>query len=382
MTGGRHAIRVDLGDLPVWHGVQETPALICAPFALAADDMGLIRLDSPETSARTVEGYGGDDYRFPTSPPGSSAWGDNLAHRSLDGLARLVGRLDGLRVLEIGGGTLYCARHMVAQMGAQEVTLIDPAAREEADGDRLRVRREYFSPEAAIESPRDLIVSFNTLEHVPDPIGFLRAAQAHLAEDGRLFLKVPDCGHSLAGGDLGMCTHEHLTYFTSRSLDTLLRATGFERVAEANYLGALQILARKAPADPKARCKETDMLLARFAELSTAHMDRLTGYGDRHRGRRAAFIGASVGLSNVLHLSRIADMLEIEIYDGDSLKTGHYLPGCDRPIQLTDDPGLEAHDVIFVTPVNFYDEIHSQLTQRSGLARARINPVFPVVEHA
>lgn len=377
MSEPRKGPVVDLGRLPIWHGVQSAPGLRSAPFALTLDAAGLVRLQSPETTPEMVERYGADDYNFPTSPPGSSDWGNALAARSLDGLARLVGRLDGHDVLEVGGGTLYCARQMIARMGARTVTLLDPSAREAPDDDRLRVRREYFSSGTEVPRHYAVIVSFNTLEHVPDPEDFLRAAHRHLDDDGRLFIKVPDCARGLDHGDLGLCTHEHLTYFTLDSLDHLLRRVGFRRVAEANYLGALQVLARKATAEPAARCRSTAPLLAGFAKAAEAHMARLRRLGETHPGARVAFVGASVGLSNVLHMSRIADALDVDIYDGDSLKTGKFIPGFARPIRLTDDPQIETHDRIFITPMNFYDEIRAALVRRPGLADAHIAPAFP-----
>ena len=368
---------VDLKMLPLWHGVQPSPDLHCAPFALEVDERGLVRLCAPEITNEVIGRYGKETYNFPTSPPGSSEWGNRLAQRSLDGLLKTFGDVGGLDILELGGGTLYCARHMIENLGANSVKVVDPAVKDRPDVDGLEVMRAYFSEETALTRTYKLIVSFNTLEHVPDPAAFLTAARRHLDDGGRIFLKVPDCAHSLRKGDLGMCTHEHLSYFTPDSLDALLRYTGFERVSQANYLGALQVLARKSEPDPRARWGASAQLLATFSNMSASHMRRLREYGDRHQGQKCAFIGASVGLCNVLYLSRIAERLDIEVYDGDALKTGRYVPGFDRPILLTDDAKLETHSQIFITPVNFFDEIRSGLRHRPGLSDSRISPVFP-----
>lgn len=376
MQESSEAVVVDLGELPVWQGVRDAPAIRCAPFALTLDEHGLVRLRSPETAHQTVAGYGADDYRFPTSPPGSSAWGNALAEKSLTALAALVGRLDGHEVVEIGGGTLYCARQMLERMGARSVTLIDPSVRYEPDTDRLRVRREYFTEQTPVDSRASLIVSFNTLEHVPDPAGFLRAAHRYLADDGQMFLKVPDCEHGFEAGDLGICTHEHLSYFTQASLDQLLEATGFERVAEANYQGALQVLARKSARTGRSVPTQSATLLAQFRRASETHIARFKAFAQRHRGGRAAFVGASVGLSNLLHTTGIAKHVDVEVFDGDALKTGKFMPGLNSPIRLTADPRLESHDVVFITPLNFFDEIRADLARRPGLATARIHAAF------
>lgn len=365
---------VDLHELPVWRGAQETPTFRCASFSLTFEEAtGLVRLLSPEIEAHTVAGYGKKGYRFPTSPPGSSAWGNALAEKSLQGLVETVSDLDGLDVMEIGGGTLYCARQMLERMGARTVTLVDPSTKDIPDDARLQVRREYFTDDTAVERRPSFIVSFNTLEHVPDPEGFLRAARRHLSDNGRLFIKVPDCGRSLRSGDLGICAHEHLTYFTNTSLDRLLRATGFKRIGDANYQGALQILAVKAPSVRTAPEPEP---LSGFKRAADAHVERIRAFAETHRGGRAAFIGASVGLSNLLYVTRPNENLDIDIYDSDELKTGKFLPGAQVPIQSTMDWRLETHDTVFVTPMNFFEEIRAGLMRRPGLAGARILNVF------
>lgn len=375
------SVDCDLGEIPIWRGAQRTPALQCAPFGFALDGLGLVRLKSPDIVARMVEAYARDDYQFITSPPGSSDWGNELAQRSLNGLEKLYfescgSGIAGLDVLELGGGTTYCSQYLIEKMDAASVTLVDPAVRENADHPNLHVRREYFTDETVLEKPSRLIVSFNTLEHVSDPVAFLAAARRHLADDGLIFLKMPECGKSLAKGNLGLCVHEHLSYFTLASLDTLLAYVGLERVGEANYLGALQIIARKGSPDPEAHCDSTSHLLAAFAANAEAPMDRLKRFATGHRGRRVAFVGASVGLCNVLHLSGIGKLMQVEIFDGDSLKTGRFLPGFERPIMMTDDPRLESHEHIFITPVNFFDEIRAGLEKRPGLAQAQIHAVF------
>lgn len=365
-----------IGNLPVWRGAQRGPEMQVAPFAFERDKYGQIRLMGSIMLTEVVEAYGHDDYQFITSPPGSSDWGIRLAHQSLDGMRKLCGDISGIDVLELGGGTLYSARHMVEAMGAASVTLIDPAARQQPAGSRISVQRTYFTEDTPVERRYKLIVSFNTLEHIPDALSFLRAARLHLADEGLIYLKMPECEHSLQTGDLGLCVHEHLSYFTLDSLDHLLRRAGFVRVGDASYRGALQITARKDEPQPNAVCASTADLLPQFNAKVRAHVERLQMFGRHHRGQPIAFVGASVGLSNILYLSEITSSMTVEVYDGDALKTGRYLPGVQSPIRLTEDERLDKHDHVFITPVNFFEEIVATLRQRPSLARASLQPVF------
>jgi len=367
----------DLGELPVWSGAQDAPNLATAPFKLISNQDGLIRLAENPAAHEKVEGYSSDHYVFPTSPPGSSDWGNALAEQSLTGLQTVAGGLDGLSVMEVGGGTLYCAEAMVERFGAESVTLVDPSIKEKSRIDRITLRREYFSTETVIDGQVDFIVSFNTLEHVPDPADFLLAANAHLKPGGKLFIKVPDCEVSLRNGDLGICTHEHLSYFTMKSLAELLGRAGFTVVSEANYLGALQVLAQKNDDQAAAPSRQSETPLGRFKERYHAHLSRLRTFANEHAGMRVGFIGASVGLANTLFLSGVSEKLEIQIFDGDDQKTGKFLPGCATPILKTDDPTLRKMDHIFVTPANFFDEIVRQLSEYHGNELPKIEAVFP-----
>src|SRR5690606_11005969 len=109
---------------------------------------------------------------------------------------------------------------------------------------------------------------------------------------------------------------------------------------------------------------------------AAAHLARLDDFANAHKGQPVAFVGASVGLCNILHRSSVKRLMEIEIFDGDGLKAGRYLPGVDRPIRLTGDKALEGHAHIFVTPLNFFDEIVASLRERAGLQTASIVQLF------
>jgi len=367
----------NVGELPIWYGAQLSPSLKTAPFAFKVNEAGLVQLHDGGTTSDMISGYGADGYHFITSPPGASEWGNILAKKSLDGLVQLYGSLAGLDVLEIGGGTLYSAEQMVGALGAASVTLVDPAVVTASPDARITVRREYFSRTTDLPHSYKLIVSLNTLEHVPNPQDFLSCIQHWLADDGVVYLKMPECEESLEKGDLGLCVHEHLSYFTPGSLDALLSRAGLRRIAQANYQGALQILAAKAKPDAGAVCDGSEALVKAFSAKATAHIDRLRDFGMCNQGQPVAFIGASVGLSNILHLSGIGKMMDVEIFDGDALKTGRYLPGFEKPIKLTADVALEKHRNIFITPLNFFSEIKKQISSRPGMASVAIEAVFP-----
>jgi 2-polyprenyl-3-methyl-5-hydroxy-6-metoxy-1,4-benzoquinol methylase len=376
MTKTETSTLCKIGDIPFWRGAQATPDVEVHSFAFERDEAGMIRQRQSVAAKSAVASYASDDYYFQTSPPGSSEWGNHLAKLSLDGIAQTCGDIAGLSVLEIGGGTLYNARHYINEMGASSVTLVDPAVQEQPAENKITVRREYFTEEVDLEEKFQLIISLNVLEHIPDPESFLRAIHKNLSDEGRVFLKMPECEDSLRQGDLGLCVHEHITYFTPESLDALMARAGLERIAQANYQGALQVVARKVDPRPEVVCQSTVSLLEEFNQNFRTNLENLSTFSASNSGGKVAFVGASAGLANVLNLSDICKKMTVEVFDSDTLKTGRFLPGVASPIRHISDDKLEEFDTIFVSPVNFFDEIASSLRQRPALRRVSILRVF------
>jgi 2-polyprenyl-3-methyl-5-hydroxy-6-metoxy-1,4-benzoquinol methylase len=85
----------------------------------------------------------------------------------------------------------------------------------------------------------DTVTAFDILEHVLDPLGFMRSIRRLLAPDGRVVLTLPDAA-SLSCRLMGprwyfYIPEEHLHYFHPASLANLLRRAGFriQRCARA-----------------------------------------------------------------------------------------------------------------------------------------------------
>jgi 2-polyprenyl-3-methyl-5-hydroxy-6-metoxy-1,4-benzoquinol methylase len=50
-----------------------------------------------------------------------------------------------------------------------------------------------------IKGKFDIITLFHVLEHLPDPVGYLRRLAGHLSEDGKIFVEVPNSNDALLG---------------------------------------------------------------------------------------------------------------------------------------------------------------------------------------
>ncbi len=376
-------MRIDVGNLPVWGGVKDEPGFTTLPFTLEVDQ-GLIRLAA---SSSEVEGittsYGKDTYSFITSPPGTSEWGTRLGDGYVAMLERQVGILAGKSVLEIGSGTLYIAEKVVKDLYADRFVACDPVLRTRSELSAVEVVPEYFSSESFAGERFDAVLSINNLEHIPEPLEHLRAIVGLLKSTGGfLYLVLPDSSRGLETGDLGICIHEHLFYYTPETLTAVLKASGLALEWLYTQDDTLYAIARPGAALP---------LPTSTAEASNALLETFETKFRRNLVEAEHLIttqlasapplgihGCNAGLNNTLALLKIDAGLDLFLFDGDSIKFGKYLPAFNRPILSSEDDSYRAMQTVVVAATTYYDEISAFITNTHAIPARRIFPIFPV----
>ena len=107
----------------------------------------------------------------------------------------------------------------------------NPGGREAAEAAGIRVIPEYFSPAHFSPHSIDLIVMRHLIEHVPDPGALLESCKGLLTGRGMLLIETPNIEHTLSNHVIGNFYHQHLHYFSIRSLPCLMHRAGYNVVA-------------------------------------------------------------------------------------------------------------------------------------------------------
>ncbi|MDC1527533.1 class I SAM-dependent methyltransferase [Gammaproteobacteria bacterium] len=177
---------------------------------------------------------------------------------------------------DIGCGGVYLLQK-VREMGIA-VKGIDPSPVTAVTGAKAGIDIvPDFYPSSALTERFDVLFHYDVLEHVENPVEFLRAHHANLTSTGVVIFAVPDCTHHIRLGDVSMVLHEHLNYFDEESLANVVRTAGFEPLllAPANHGGVLLCCAVKSSVDTTPRgpfdsakydefCMRVDISLERF----------------------------------------------------------------------------------------------------------------------
>ncbi|KLO21685.1 class I SAM-dependent methyltransferase [Marinitoga sp. 1155] len=85
------------------------------------------------------------------------------------------------------------------------------------------------------DKPYDAFFMFNFLEHVPEPVTFLRGLSNNLNDNGIGIIEVPNFNMIKKEKMISEFTIDHLSYFTKKTLEITLRISGFE-IIEINEI--------------------------------------------------------------------------------------------------------------------------------------------------
>jgi hypothetical protein len=138
-----------------------------------------------------------------------------------------------------------------------------------------------FSSEVVREQP-SLVVSRHVLEHIPQPVAFLRTISESLSafDPCPCFFEFPDLEWILANEAFWDFAYEHCNYFTAASATAALTRAGFESVGSSTAFGSqylwIEGMSRGAPA--AALPSPVGDLSARslaYAEAESVRMERV-----------------------------------------------------------------------------------------------------------
>lgn len=280
----------------------------------------------------------------------------------------------GGRIIELGCGDGSFLARLCELSGAEGVGFDpahDPDRANLPAGVRVRVVREYYGPRTAAlagwdEAP-DLLVCRHTLEHIPDPRGFLGSLRTAL-DGGRtaVFFEVPDFAWTLRDGGIWDILYEHCLYFTAPALWGAFERAGFVPWSAGSvYGGQFLTIDAGLAGEPGAAPAAMDVAgLTR--EFGRVYGDKVGRWRERLRGLAAAGRSAvlwGAGTKGVMFLNIMGEDAApvAAVVDLNPRKHGHFIAGTAQPIIPPEDLGrIDPAVVIIMNPL-YRAEIESQL---------------------
>src|SRR6185437_4556805 len=235
----------------------------------------------------------------------------------------------------------------------------------------VRFVRDWFD-RAYTGDPPDLVTCRHVLEHIVEPVAFLRALkdQPSIRPDTVFYFEVPNALYTLR--DLGIwdLIYDHVSYFTPTSFRKAVELAGFEVKNDRATFGDQFIFVEAVPAIEQKHALWSDLSsienkVGEFASAYHSKIDLWRDYICRRGPRAVALWGAGSKGINFLNVVPGASGIDA-IVDLNPHKQGHFAPGTGTPI-LSPANLAERHveSIVVMNPL-YYQEV---VTMVSGLHR-------------
>ena len=378
---------VNFESLPFWQGcVAKSGKYASLGLSVVADASGLMYQPlSKELERHVISNYSQDDYGFITKPPGHSQWANYLGDQLFQFSEAIIAGRSNLRILEIGGGSTYVAKKICDQFSVQEYVIVDPALNSSAveNYEKIKILSEYYDGQDY--GKFDVVLMFHCLEHIPNPEAILESISKiknKNLQSPEIGLAFPNVQDQLLRYDLNVFLHEHINYFTPKSVHNLLCKVGF-KILNYRSDGDEFRLILKASKYPE--CNEGVVIDSRgdIVDVASKFQEKLE---DLHRrlelqidsGRAIGFHGANNGLNNLFHLAPwLGEDASFIIYDGDEAKKNMYLPSMPtQPIVFASEKMGMTPEILIVSAMTYYDQISRFWKQKFNFIDAQIHPLY------
>ncbi len=196
----------------------------------------------------------------------------------------------------------------------------------------------------------DLIIANNVFNHADNPVDFAKAAAALLSPQGSFIFEQPYWLIGLRSGKFDQIYHEHVSYFTVRSVAALLARAGMaiQSVKVVDYHGgSLRVIARKKEAIVQAPL-EAEQMIQEEMNYGAFDTETYKKFMQENIARRSTFlqklhklkqegnliiaVGAAAKGNTFLNFYRLDSTLIDYVTDASPHKKGKYTPATRIPI--------------------------------------------------
>lgn len=298
-------------------------------------------------------------------------------------------------VLEVGSNAGLFLKHI--QGGVGRVLGIDPAENicRLAVASGIETICDFFSPESATRIASEygkpgLIVARHCFAHNCDPHPLITAARMLLDDGGHLLIENAYALNTIENNEFDQIYHEHMFYFSIRSMAHLLALHDMHLVDVVMSLvhgGSVIFVAQAGPAG--AVPESVEQYLAREEKFITR--DKLMQFAANARiigenlrsmitslaeaGKRIYTYGATAKGNTLLNYVGLTHATITACVDSTPLKQGKFLPQSGIPIISEEAGAADPPDYYLLTAWNYKDEIIAKVRAGGNFHSKFIIPI-------
>lgn len=301
--------------------------------------------------------YHKKNYIHNTPPPNQIGWGNYLSSKQFLNIKKYL--KNGLKILEIGAGSIFFAKRIIEKYPSTSYTILDPSVKKTSFKKKLKIINKTFPEKKLPKNEYDLIIIFNCLEHIFDVSKSIKSLNRSLSPEGNILLEVPEVSQQLQRADFNMFTFEHYNYFDLNSLNLIFQKKNLYMTNYKIYNDTIFcVFAKKKNKNivKKNYTKKFDLRKYRekFLKLEKTFNNLLK------KKINFGIHGANLGTYNILHLLNLHNK-NIKIFDSDKNKVGKFFGSKVIKIKKAYSSEYKKLEVLFISALSFIKEIKKEI---------------------
>lgn len=267
-------------------------------------------------------------------------------------------------ILEIGSGDGIVLEQL--EKDKFEVCGIDPYAGADTS---LNIIKDFF-PSKKITKKFDVIFHIDVIEHVENPVDFLKKQIEYLNTDGLIIIATPNCSVNIENGDISIAYHEHYSYFDPISLSRVVQNSGLEVVnlETSNFGNSLYLMAKKTEKKRKRKIATNRKLFDKYVNRSSSLLKKIKSVFDKNLSQRKS-IGIYVPIRALSYLAKFDLLEKVRMFDDNPLNYGKCFEGVETKIENFEDLVKTPTDIMFIMSIPF-----------GSIIKVKINKKLPQVK--
>jgi len=305
----------------------------------------------------------GDNYK---NSQNSSTYFKNYISNLVDELIKKYNIRDS-KILEIGCGDGYFLKQLVQNDSWKNFGVgYDPSNNTTETMKRIRIEKSFFDDTCKEES--DFTISRHVIEHIPNPIHFLKNIRKISKPQTKIFFETPTVEWILKNNVFWDFGYEHCSLFSQNSMTTAFQIAGFKVNSIKSVFKDQYLWIEAVPSDVNYITKNSNLLkLAKsFQSLVKQKENELKSKLEKLiKNGNIAFWGAAgrgVSLANIID----PDRKSIEcLIDLNPEKWKKFIPGTGHDIiNFTEIEKRKIKTAIVMNP-NYFDEIKKFIIEQN-----------------
>jgi SAM-dependent methyltransferase len=147
---------------------------------------------------------------------------------------RMLNKIEPIEVLDVGAGSGYFSRQLLAHTGARKAWCVDTSYA--VDSDQREAEKTIHFRRAVDAVNADLVLLMDVLEHVDYDVALVKDYVAKVPRGSHFLVSVPAFDFLWSGHDVFL---EHKRRYTLRQTESVMRSAGLNVTRSSYYFGAV-----------------------------------------------------------------------------------------------------------------------------------------------